>query len=355
MDSDGKIPFSLFTTEHLAGRHQFQCWRDSISVIFDAAPASQNVADAGFKAAVRAFHLGGLMVGQVDFDAQKFVRDRKRAAADGLDHYLVHLYDKGGLAGTAGERERSLQAGDVQILDLARPSATEARASSTVAVVVPRDALPGAGDLHGLVLDGQGGTGGLLADYMRSLMARARDITLADAPLIAEATTDMIVACFQSTAETMARARTPLDMTTLERIQRDIAAHLGSPELHVDALCSAFGISRTRLYRLFEPLGGVASYIQEQRLVRAYTELANPAHDRRRIYDIAFDLGFTSEAHFSRAFRRTFGLSPSDVRARLTTEPRTALAQHSNGSVAGDGYENWVRQLKLARNERSTP
>ena len=177
-------------------------------------------------------------------------------------------------------------------------------------------ALPAPGDLHGLILRGDSGMGGLLGDYMRSLVARADDITMAEAPLVAQATTDMIVACFQSTAETAERARTAIDKTMRQRIQRHIAAHLESPALHAEALCAQFRISRSQLYRLFEPLGGVAHYIQEQRLARACAELGNPAHDHRRIYEIAFALGFSSEAHFSRVFRSTFGLSPSDVRAR---------------------------------------
>ncbi|CAN5921523.1 helix-turn-helix domain-containing protein [soil metagenome] len=348
MTEIAKLPFSLFTTGHLRPSEQFEAWHQSISVIFDVAPLAGHSPESGFDALVRGYHLGGLLVSQVDFEGQRFLRDKRRAIVDGLDHYLVQLYTTGGLIGAAGDRERVLRAGDVQILDLTQPNVTEAKASGTVSIVVPRDtlrrALPTAGDLHGLVLPGDSGTGGLLADYMRSLIARADTITVADAAIIAQATTDMIAACSQSTAETVARARTSIEMTMLERIQRYIATHLAS-ELHADALCGLFGMSRTRLYRLFEPLGGVANYIQEQRLGRAKSELANPAHDHRRIYDIAFNLGFTSEAHFSRVFRSTFGLSPSDLRARSHT-----LLSRVDGQIeigpADRGYEDWLRQLK---------
>jgi AraC-like DNA-binding protein len=349
MDQSQKLPFSLFTTGNLSPREQFDAWHESISVIFDVAPLAQSRLDRGFEATVRGYHLGGLLVSQVDFEGQRFLRDKRRAIADGLDHYLVQLYATGGLIGACGDRERVLRSGDVQILDLAQPNITAAKASGTIAIVVPRDtlrrALPTAGDLHGLVLRGDSGTGGLLADYMRSLVARADAITMADAPLIAQATTDMITACSHTTAETVERARTAIEMTMLERIQRHISTRLDSPELHAEALCGLFGISRTRLYRLFEPLGGVASYIQEQRLGRAYAELSNPARNHRRIYEIAFGLGFSSEAHFSRIFRSTFGLSPSDVRARahalLSGGGRQVTARPAEG-----GYEDWVRQLR---------
>ncbi len=123
-----------------------------------------------------------------------------------------------------------LNGGDVQILDLTQSNVTQAAPSGTVAIVVPREtldqALPAPGDLHGLILRGQSGMGGLLADYMRSLVARADSMTMAEAPLVAQATTDMIAACFQSTTETTERARAAIDQTMRQRIQRHITAHL---------------------------------------------------------------------------------------------------------------------------------
>ena len=345
-----KLPFSLFTTEHLRPRDQFEAWRDSVSVIFDAAPLPERGSESGFWASVRAYHLGSLLVSQVEFDAQRFLRERGRVSADGLDHYLVQLYSTGGLVGTADDHEVVLHAGDVQILDLSRPNVTQTKASGTVAIVVPRDtlrqALSTAADLHGLVLRGDGSTGGLLADYMRLLVARAGAVTTADAPFIARATTEMIAACFQVTAEMRARARTSIAAMILERIQRHIAAALRSPGLHPEALCSLFHISRTQLYRLFEPLGGVATYIQEQRLARAYAELSEPAQGHRRIYDIAFGWGFSSEAHFSRIFRRAFGMSPSEVRARAYGAHPGLSPMGAPDVTESGGYQEWVRRLR---------
>jgi len=348
MSAGDKIPSTWFTTEHLSPREQFDAWHESISVVFDAQPLAERQPQEGFSASVRAYHLGEVMLSQVEFEGQRFTRDKRRAAADGLDHYLVHLYATGGLVGTAHDRERVLAGGDLQILDLSQPNLTQAKASGTIALIIPRDtlrqALPDA-DLHGLVLRGQEGAGALLSDYMRSLKRRADSITAADAPFVARATTEMVAACFHSTAETMARARATLEAAILERIQRHIAANLASPDLHPDRLCGRFAISRTQLYRLFEPVGGVAAYIQDRRLARAYTQLSDVRQGHRRIYDIAYDLGFSSEAHFSRLFRRVFGLSPSDVRARalglLSERPLAA-----KDAASPDGYEAWVRNLR---------
>jgi AraC-like DNA-binding protein len=347
MNEADKLPFSLFTTDPVRRREQFDAWRESISVLFDVAPLEGHRPDRGFAASVRAWHLGGLLLSQVDFEGQHFRRDKRRSAVDGLDHYLVHLYAKGGLVGTGNDDERRVRGGDVQIVDLTQSDITRADASGTVAVVVPREvlhqALPAVGSLHGVTLRGDQRTGGLLADYMRSLVNRADSLTMADASAVAEATTGMIAACLKPTVETMMQARASLDRTMLERIQRHIVANLHSPGLHADALSALFRVSRSSLYRLFEPLGGVAAYIQEQRLIRAHADLSDPTQHHRRIYEIAFALGFQSEAHFSRLFRSTFGMSPSDVRARAHEvfagmSPQEALR-------ATGGYEDWLRSF----------
>ncbi len=346
-----KLPFSLFTTSTLRARDQFDAWHESIKVIFDVDPLEGYSPERGFAASVRAFHLGNLLVSQVDFEGQHFLREKHRSAVDGLDHYLVQLYAKGGLVGTANEDERELLGGDVQILDLTQANITQAEASGTIAIVVSRDALhqalpkAAAGALHGLILRGDRGTGSLLADYMRSLMRRADTMNVSEASAVAEATTGMIAACVRPTVETLVQARASLDRTMLERIQRHIAANLHAPGLHADALCALFRISRSNLYRLFESLGGVATYIQERRLIRAHAALSDPAQHHRRIYEIAFGLGFTSEAHFSRLFRSTFGRSPSDVRIRAQEVFSRMTRSEALGDDAGGGYEEWLRNF----------
>jgi len=163
MSAGQRLPFSQFTTARMRPRDQFEAWHESISVIFETSPVQDRPIEAGFAATLSAYHLGKLMVSQVDFDAQHFVRDRRKLTRDGMDHYLVQLYATGGLDGVADDRERVLQGGDVQILDLARTNDTVARASSTVAVVVPREALSEAmhtDNLHGLVLRGDAASAG---------------------------------------------------------------------------------------------------------------------------------------------------------------------------------------------------
>lgn len=346
------LPFDRFSTTALAPRDQFDAWHRSISVVFDTVRPAGVDPRRSFHASVSAFHLGSIVLSQVEFESQHFVRTRQRAAADGLDHYLVQLYATGGLIGTADERERVLHAGDVQILDLSRANATRADASNTIALVVPRDALRQSLDpsieLHGLVLPAHRGVGGLLSDYLRSLFDRAGSISRADAAAVAQATTNIIAACFHRSPETLARARSPLEAMLLERIKLHVTQRLRASDLSPASICRDFQISRSQLYRLFEPLGGVAAWIQEQRLVQAHADLGDRKQAHHRIYDIAYALGFTSEAHFSRAFKQAFGLSPRDVRAG-STQPLATCASERQPGGQNATYDQWIRRLAPGR------
>jgi AraC-like DNA-binding protein len=335
-----KLPFDLFTTERFDPRQRFEAWREAASSLFDVYGREGMSTAQGFDATLASYHLGDLIVMRADFDAQRFDRPRRKLAADGLDHYQVQLYASGRESGVANDRDLEVRPGDVQILDLGRPVATKTEACKTVALFVPRDvlhaALPGADDLHGRVLRGDSGPGGLLADYMTSLVRRADSMTTADAAPVATASVALVAACLRPTADGLAQARSQIDEVTLERIKRHIDERVTQSGLGPDALCAQFGISRARLYRLFEADGGVARYIQSRRLRRALVALGSPDNGQRRIIDVALDLGFTSEAHFSRLFRRAYGVTPSEVRHH--PYPRGTAGGdrgHSGSRIAG--------------------
>ena len=78
-------------------------------------------------------------------------------------------------------------------------------------------------------------------------------------------------------------------------------------------LCRLVGMSRSNLYRLLEPQGGVTSYIQHHRLMEARRRLSDSGN-AQPVAVIAHDLCFADLSTFSRAFRASFGISPREMR-----------------------------------------
>jgi AraC-like DNA-binding protein len=282
-----------------------------------------------FMASVEAFHFGPLSFAQTRVTPQCFSRSRRKIARDGVDSYLLTLFLDGGYQGAAGTEEVQVRPGDICILDLGQTVSTRHTATNSLALFIPRDELDSAlsqsGNLHGAMLPRDNCLGMMLADQLAALRRRLPDLTIADGPQVADALVELVAACFRPTADSLTRARAQVATAALELIKRYIEQRLTTPDLSPESIAANFRMSRATLYRLFEPLGGVAAYIWERRLARAYAALIHPANHRRPIYDIAFDCGFGSEVHFSRAFRRVFGLPPSELR-------RVALPNRSRSS-----------------------
>ena len=106
-------------------------------------------------------------------------------------------------------------------------------------------------------------------------------------------------------------------------------AILQEPRLSPDMLAGRLRISVRQLYRLFEEQGdSVCRYILRQRLSRSAADLGNPRLRGESITSIAFKWGFSDSAHFSRAFKKQFEVSPKDYpgrRATGLTPPRAAI------------------------------
>jgi AraC-like DNA-binding protein len=103
------------------------------------------------------------------------------------------------------------------------------------------------------------------------------------------------------------------DENVLALTEAAIRDNLALPELSPDWLALKLDISRASLYRFFASRGGIMRFVQERRLLAVQAALSDPL-ETRRLSRLAADLGFKSEAHFSRSFRARFGVTASNYR-----------------------------------------
>ena len=102
----------------------------------------------------------------------------------------------------------------------------------------------------------------------------------------------------------------------LRAIKEDIANRLDRPDLSVAALAARHRIKPRWVQRLFESEGTTfTDYVLAQRLRRAHRLLTDPRCAGQKISAIAFDVGFGDLSYFNRAFRRRYGMAPSELRA----------------------------------------
>ena len=79
-----------------------------------------------------------------------------------------------------------------------------------------------------------------------------------------------------------------------------------------------------------------SQYRLRLRMEKARELLGDP---ERRVSDVAFEAGFESIPYFNRAFRRWFGCSPSEFRARLNG--RNPGQENRNPSVAANSHNGF--------------
>jgi AraC-like DNA-binding protein len=121
----------------------------------------------------------------------------------------------------------------------------------------------------------------------------------------------------------------------LHGIKRDIREHCARPDFSVGEVATRWGVSPRQIQRLFEAEGETFSeFTQKVRLENAHASLRDTGLANRKIASIAMDCGFGDISHFNRAFRRVYGLSPSDVRSGsgVSAEPRSRFTTRLNPS-----------------------
>jgi AraC-like DNA-binding protein len=110
----------------------------------------------------------------------------------------------------------------------------------------------------------------------------------------------------------------------VEQAKRVLLRRLGE-RLTLDDLARELGVSPFHLARLFRRRTGhsLHGYRTRMRLLNALDRLEE---SRGVLTDLALDLGFSSQSHFTDTFRRAFGVPPGTM-ARLSSPSRAAEAE----------------------------
>jgi AraC-like DNA-binding protein len=311
--------FFHFSTEAYPEHQLFDVWRDEVNAIFDigiekpASPRFNYQLSTGY---VGSILMGcGAWAGEEEPVAYSVKRPSRMIRRDGLDHYYLCLGITHSISGLAGRASINAEASKIYILDLARELDSEIIAGDTIILTIARDLLDArvrAANLHGTVLHGALAT--LLGDHMHALRRQLPNLTPEEIPHVEQATLAMVSAALAPSVATLADAESEINQTVLNRVRRFIDSQLKSPELTPSLICREVGISRAQLYRLFARESGVVFYIQQRRLGRIRQILEGRKGNEHRISTLAFEYGFKSESHFSRAFRQAFGYSPREAR-----------------------------------------
>lgn len=321
-----------FTTHALPKSRQLDAWRAWYDTVFDVVPEPASNDD--FMASNSTWTIPGLTLSQVASPANTVNRTKSIIRHNSVDHWVITLSSRS--VSDVATRGTSFEAtpGTPFILSFGEETSIRRRQEDRrLQLILARDSFQSIAS----VIDAATGAtmtspmAGMFADYMRLLGQNMPTLGDDAANRLSKAVQAMLLACLAPTTESEATARDQIRLTLMERVRRAVRRNLRSPSLGAATLCREAATSRSQLYRLLEGEGGVAHYIQRRRLSESFSILCDARNDLP-IGRVAETLCFSDASSFTRAFRREFGISPSDVRAAAYAglppafPPRPAMA-----------------------------
>lgn len=279
------------------------------------------VSEGEFQVDGRAWLLGELLVTSSRLTAVRIERTQDHIAADKRDTYSFILLRRGSWTADIEAGHVQVASGQICVMDFAQSWQVEGTEQDNIMLAVPRQLVaalaPGAPPLHGRLIEGAAGR--LLADHMFALARTLPELKTSDVPMVQQATIGLLAATLQGLPQ-----EDPTPCRNLPgtggRVLSYIEEHLTDSELSVAGICRDVAVSRASLYRSFTATNGIATYIQQRRLEAAHARISDEG-GKLSMAEVADMYCFSSQSHFSRAFRRMFGYTPVAAR-KLKTNPR---------------------------------
>lgn len=309
------------STEQHFTTDRFGDWLETVCrtyVALDARPAD----DMPFRAGIDLTHLGDTVFAELHATAQRVDRRPADIARSDVECAILIMQQAGTMVVEQDGREVRLVPGTATIVDSARPYTFYVREPIRQLVVhCPRHRLSSRlrsiRAVTAARIAGDTPTGALLSATLASLARERGRLALREAEAVGRYVLDLAAVALEATAEGGGVLLSRSSAALLARIKSYMSDNLADPALSPATLAAAHGISVRHVHRLFHETGdSVGAAIRRARLERCRADLEDPRQRARSVTEIALRWGFNDSAHFSRAFREHFGVSPRSVRAR---------------------------------------
>ncbi|SAK79477.1 AraC family transcriptional regulator [Caballeronia fortuita] len=287
---------------------------------------SDEASDRALQASLKHWTLSELDLRLVSSTKQTLKRMSPKASDHEGEFFLVVMQVSGTSSVTQDDRRTALAPGDFTMYDTTRPYALDFTGDFEQFVVsVPRGELrlqvPNAEALTAHCITGQAPVGRLLGGLLRGLPETIDESSPDSLLCVSDAVVDLIAANLRSLQPANGVSRSKSSRAQEDRIKAFIRENATDSDLSVRGVAQALNMSVSAMYRAFEGQGvSVAEMIWQERLDIARAALRSRLFAARSIKEVAFESGFSDAAHFSRAFRHRFGVSPREYRLAINCD-----------------------------------
>ena len=308
-----------YDTASVSPRERFDYWTELVCRNYFTADARTEKNDRTFAGYLGDVDVGLIKLGHLEAPLHFWSRTPGQIRRDDREEYIVSLLVRGAceleqLGRTATQRE-----GEIVFYESSSPLRYDMNASVQL-VKIPRKLLDArVANLRDLIAV-RFSSRSPLVPVLSSIITEVSKLTLGEteapiiAPRVESAIIDIIVAIcdFAREVETDCRA------ARLDKVIRYARANLGDERLTAERLASHGGMSVRTLNRQFVSLGTTPMrWLWAQRLEASRAALAE--RRVRSVTEAAFLTGFNELGHFSRTYKKAFGVTPLETLRNGTT------------------------------------
>lgn len=309
----------MLSTDLVPQKQKLEFWNEAVSETFVSLQCVA-LGDRDFiDGEISVKPLASLEVSKVRGTGQLVSRASSGIAEDqDGDFYLVGVQTRGSCVVSQDGKDARIDHGGFALYDPRRPYSLELTDDFEQLVIrVPRVSLDrqfaGAEQLSARGVDASRGAGILLSNSIKTFAHEIDTLSPEAAYAVSQGIEHLIVAGLESVADVHTD-----DALAGRRqvIQRYILKNLCDPQLSITSVSEALHLSPSSVHRTFAAEGEtVMNWVWQQRLDGVYRDLTTSSH-RGTLTELAHSWGFSDSAHFSRAFRRRFSVTPSQLRAK---------------------------------------
>jgi AraC-like DNA-binding protein len=313
-----------FSTEQLPVENRISIWREEFGrqvLRLDVTP----IPDVPFYAHLTMHSLPTLALASVTACGTHEQRTRE-LITDGNDAVGLIVNLSGPFHVATRGHDVTLGSGDAVLVSSAEPATyIHPSPGHAFALCIPHAALSGLvpdfEDQLGLLVSKSTGVLGLLTRYLCALADPQAPLCPSSHDLVTTHIHDLLAFALGAKREVREAAEERgIAAARLQAIKADILKSLGSRDLSLNALAARHRVTPRYVQRLFEREGAsLTDFVLGERLARVHLLLRDARHAQRTISDIAFEVGFGDLSYFNRAFRKRFGMTPSEWREASQT------------------------------------
>jgi AraC-like DNA-binding protein len=310
------MPDRGWDTAAVAPDERFAFWSDRLGDAFCRVTMARPD-DGEFAGHVDVAAVGPVDVATITSQAQAVRRTDADVRRQAGDSFFLNLTLRGSSTFSQDDRTGTLGPGDFALVDGARPFEFAFDGPfQQVSMTLPHDFMaPYLADrpaATAVPVRGDRGFGAVAGSTLAALSRTAAGIDAGAARPLAEHVAGLVGL---SLGVALPRSSGPLALTqlALDEVERSLGEHGLSPTVVAERV----GVSTRYLHRLFENRGqSFGRHLLARRLEHCRSELADPSLAGVTVGEIAWRNGFADPSYMARAYRRRYGVTPSQDRAR---------------------------------------